>query len=105
MEHLIHQLRVSRWNGPAAFVTRCFKGGVVINFFLALLSGLRVFFRSRANTALEVIALRQQVAVLKRKRPRPPLNSSDRLFWITLCRLWCGWKNVLLIVKPEQSLP
>jgi len=27
-----------------------------------------------------VLALRQQVAVLKRKRPRPPLNSFDRLF-------------------------
>jgi putative transposase len=74
---------------------------VVIDFFLALLCGLRVFFRSRVNTALEVIALRQQLTVFKRKQPRPALTSTDRLFWITLCRLWCGWKNVLLIVKPE----
>ena len=77
------------------------QGSVVIDFFLALLSGLRVFFRSRANTALELIALRQQLAVFKRKRPRPSLNSFDRLFWITLCRFWCGWKNVILVVKPE----
>jgi hypothetical protein len=35
----------------------------VIDFFLAMLGGLRVFFRSRANTALEVIALGQQLAV------------------------------------------
>ena len=80
---------------------KVFTRVVVIDFFLALLSGLRVFFRSRANTALELIALQQQLAVFKRKRPRPSLNSFDRLFWITLCGFWCGWKNVLLIVKPE----
>ena len=73
----------------------------MIDFFLALLAGLSVFFRSRVNTALEVIALRQQLAVFKRKQPRPALNSSDRIFWIALCRFWRGWKNVLLIVKPN----
>jgi hypothetical protein len=49
-----------------------------------LLAAIRVFFRSRSDTALEVLALRQQLAVLKRKRPRPPLNSLDRLFWTML---------------------
>src|SRR5437867_9843466 len=48
---------------------------------LTLLAAVRVFFRSRSDTALEILALRQQVAVLKRKRPRPSLNSFDRLFW------------------------
>ena len=59
------------------------------------------FFRSRSDTALEVLALRQQVAVLKRKRPRPKLNSLDRLFWTTLRRFWSRWTDVLVIVKPE----
>jgi len=36
-----------------------------------VLAVFRVFLRSRSDTALEVLALRQQVAVLKRKRPRP----------------------------------
>jgi hypothetical protein len=58
------------------------------DFILALLAALRVFFRSRGNTALEVLALRQQVAVLKRKRPRPRLNHLDRLLWTTLHRVW-----------------
>jgi putative transposase len=39
-----------------------------------VLSALRVFLRSRSDTTLEIIALRQQVAVLKRKRPRPHLH-------------------------------
>ena len=52
-------------------------------FILSLLAALRVFLRSRSDTALEILALRQQLAVLKRKRPRPVLNSLDRLFWIT----------------------
>jgi hypothetical protein len=73
----------------------------MVGFILALLAALRVFFRNRCDTALEVLALRQQVAVLKRKRPRPTLNSLDRLFWTTLRRFWSRWTDVLVIVKPE----
>src|SRR6266545_5621053 len=36
---------------------------------LSLLVAIRVFFRSRSDIALEVLALRQQFAVMKRKRP------------------------------------
>jgi hypothetical protein len=61
-------------------------------------------FCSRTAAALEVIALRQQVAVLKRKRPRPSLNSFDRLFWIALRHFWSGWKDALLIVRPETVI-
>jgi putative transposase len=39
--------------------------------------------------------------VLQRKRPRPLLNSLDRLFWTTLRNFWSRWKDVLVIVKPE----
>ena len=68
---------------------------------LALLAAARVFFRSRHDTALEILALRQQLAVLKRTRPRPRLNSVDRLFWTTLRRVWSRWAEVLVVVKPE----
>lgn len=70
-------------------------------FILSILAVIRVFLRSRTDTALEVLALRQQVAVLKRKRPRPTLNSLDRFFWTTLRRFWSRWTDVLVIVKPE----
>jgi len=73
----------------------------MLPFILALLATVRVFFRSRNDTALEILALRQQIVVLKRKRPRPRLNQFDRLFWIILRRVWPRWTEVLLAVKPE----
>jgi hypothetical protein len=62
-------------------VSQCYKSEFVPEFILSILAVIRVFVRSRSDTALEVLALRQQIAVLKRKRPRPTLNSRDRLFW------------------------
>ena len=50
---------------------------------LSILSAIRVFFHDRGDIPL---ALRQQLTVLKRTRPRPPLNALDRLFWTTLSR-------------------
>jgi hypothetical protein len=67
-------------------VTLCYKGEFVPEFIRSILAVIRVFLRSRGDTALEVLALRQQLAVLKRKRPRPPLSSMDRLFWTILSR-------------------
>src|SRR6516162_10213301 len=68
---------------------------------LALIAAARVFFQSRADIAVEVLALRQQVAVLKRKRSRPQLRLLDRLFWTVLRATWSRWEDVLLVVKPE----
>ena len=73
----------------------------MLGFFFTSLAALRVFFRSRTDTALEVLALRQQMAVLKRKRPRPKWNGFDRWFWTLLQQLWPRWADVLALVKPE----
>jgi putative transposase len=73
----------------------------VLNVIAAFLAAIRVFFRGRMDISLEVLALRQQVAVLKRKRPRPLLNRLDRLFWTSLRHMWPRWSDVLVIVKPE----
>src|SRR5262250_1612192 len=59
------------------------------------------FFRSRHDLGLELVALRQQLGVLKRKNPRPRLDAWDRLFWVALRRLWSRWAEVLIIVKPD----
>src|SRR6202158_6404482 len=77
------------------------QGRVMLEFLFSALAALRVFLRSRSDTALEVLALRQQVAVLKRQQPRPTLTRLDRFFWTTLRHLWPRWSDVLLIVKPE----
>jgi putative transposase len=73
----------------------------VLPFILSLIAAARVFFQSRTDTAVAVLALRQQVAVLKRRRPRPPLRPLDRLFWTLLRATWSRWKDALVIVKPE----
>jgi hypothetical protein len=56
----------------------------MLDFLLAVLAAVRAFFHSRTDASLEVLALRQQVAVLKRQRPRPTLTRLDRFFWTTL---------------------
>jgi len=73
----------------------------MLRFILDLVTAVRVFFLCRTDLALEILALRQQVAVLKRKRPRPKLNRMDRLFWTALRSFWSRWVEALLIVKPE----
>ena len=45
-------------------------------------------FRPRVDLVLENLALRQQVAVFKRTKPRPHLLPFDRMFWMTLLRVW-----------------
>ena len=73
----------------------------MLPFILSLIAAARVFFHSRTDTAVEVLALLQQVAVLKRRLPRPPLRPLDRLFWTLLRVTWSRWKDALIIVQPE----
>jgi hypothetical protein len=44
--------------------------GLMIDFFLGFITCFGAFFRSRYNLGLEILALRQQLGVLKRKTPR-----------------------------------
>jgi len=73
----------------------------MLESIFALLAAVRVFFRRRHDNVIEILALRQQIAVLKSKRPRPRLNTFDRLFWTTLRHKWSRWADVLIIVKSE----
>jgi hypothetical protein len=58
-------------------------------------------FRSQGNLVLENLVLRQQLAVLKRRHPRPSLGLFDKVFWLIARRVWSVWKESLLIVTPE----
>ena len=57
--------------------------------------------RSRRNLLLENLVLRQQLAVLTRRRRRPSLRMSDRIFWVAIQGVWNGWRQPLAIVVPE----
>ena len=68
--------------------------------WLLLASILRCFY-SRRTLLLENLALRQQLAVFKRKHPRPRMSAFDKLFWVLAHRFWSGWKHALIVVIPE----
>src|SRR6201982_869936 len=58
-------------------------------------------FRSHRSLLLENLALRQQLAVLKRKHPRPRMGAVDKIFWVFVRRFWNAWKQSLVLVNPE----
>ena len=62
------------------------------------------FVRSRHDLGLEIVALRQQLSVLKRRTKRAHLRHSDRLFWVLLRQVWPHWSKALLIVKPATVI-
>ena len=72
---------------------------------LLLLLTLRSLVRSRAALQLEILALRHQLLVLERSRPRRArLTRFDRLLWAWLSQLWCEWRMAVGIVKPETVI-
>jgi len=75
-----------------------------MDLLLALLLAIRSSFRSQRDLALENLALRQQLAVLRRRGRRPSLTRVDRMFWVGLRRLWPGWRDPLVLVKAETVI-
>jgi len=73
----------------------------MVTLALAMFAYVRALFVSRHKLALEAAALRQQLAVFKRKQSRPKLRRLDRLFWIALRSVWPCWTEALIMVKPE----
>ena len=71
----------------------------------SLFSWLSCRFRGRVELELEVIALRHQLAVLRRQRPgRTQLFSIDRLIWVWLYRLWPRFLEVIVVLKPATVI-
>src|SRR5713226_1272884 len=68
--------------------------GLLVGAFLRLV-------RTRRWLLLENLALRQQLAALKRRHPRPRLTALDKFFWVFTRRFWSGWKQALIVVSPE----
>jgi len=75
------------------------------NILISLIHTLSFGFRTRASLLADILALRHQLAILKRSaKKRPRLGKSDRFLWLWLIRWLPEWQNSLLIVKPETAL-
>ncbi len=71
---------------------------ILLRFILVVLLAA---LQGRTVLAFENLALRQQLAVLRRSVKRPKIAPRDRAFWIALSHSWSAWKSALIIVKPQ----
>src|SRR6266404_3704607 len=75
-----------------------------MHLVLALLGALRAGLGARTDLVLENLALRQQLALLRRRSKRPRFGPLDRLFWIWLSERWARWRETLNVVRPETVI-
>ena len=84
--------------GPATVTVCVTMAALLVAFCAALRAGVR----SRVELELELLALRHQLALLQRDRPRRlRLCRTDRLVWLLLSRVWPQWRRALQIVTPD----
>ena len=57
--------------------------------------------QSRDQLALENVALRQQLAMLRQLVERPRVTFRDRLFWILYAKYVSGWRALLHTLRPD----
>ena len=76
----------------------------MIRVICCLLAALCSYFHNQSHVQLEILALRHQVAVLQRSVQRPKLRPIDRWLWVVLSRIFDGWRDSLLIVKPKTVI-
>jgi len=69
---------------------------------LALLGALRAALRTRTDLTLENLALRQQLALLRRRSKRPQFGRLDRLLWVWLSSHWAGWRKGAPARSPRE---
>ena len=62
---------------------------------------LGLLCRGHGAVALENVALRQQLSVLRRSVRRLQLRTRDRLFWVLLAKAWPDWRTALIVVQPD----
>ena len=76
----------------------------MLNLVRSLLFAALAFVRTRRRLAIEILALRHQLGVLKRSVKRPRLSDVDRGLWVLLSRRWSSWSDALIIVKPATVI-
>ena len=76
----------------------------MLDLIFTFLATAKSSLKPRRDLALEILALRQQLAILKRSAKRPRLTRTDRAFWVALSRIFADWRQALIIVKPETVI-
>src|SRR5437016_7345916 len=72
------------------------------DLFKLILGLLLSLFRSRAKLEAEILVLRQQINVLRRRASkRPHLNNTDRFLFVWLYRWFPSVFGAIAIVRPE----
>ena len=77
-------------------------GRHAIFFHIAAL--VQSLLKSRRQLALENLALRQQLAMLKPSVKRPQLSPADRLFWVLFSKYVEGWRSMLHALHPDTAV-
>jgi hypothetical protein len=73
----------------------------MLELLIVIGRALALAFRGHRELVLENLALRQQLTTVKRTTKCPHLHTRDRLFWITLARIWRNWRTALVLVQPD----
>ena len=73
----------------------------MLNHLLAALIAFCSLFKSHRQLALENLALRQQLAMLKLSVKRPRVSAADRLFWVLFSKTVDGWRAMLHALHPD----
>ncbi len=77
----------------------------MLDIVRSLLGALRSILRTHRALALENLALRHQLTVLKRMtQRRARLTPADRLLWVWLARSWREWRQSVVFVQPETVM-
>src|SRR2546429_6828721 len=75
------------------------------DLFKLILGVLASLFMSRAKLEAEILVLRQQINVLRRRAPkRPHLNNTDRFLFVWLYRWFPSILGAIAIVRPETII-
>ncbi len=78
---------------------------LMVGFCRLIWCALAGLFRSRASLEAEILVLRHQLNILRRRSPkRPVLSNFDRLIFAGLCSMAPKALSALAIVKPETVI-
>jgi hypothetical protein len=73
----------------------------MLTALVLVLRAIGLMCRGHDAVALENLALRQQLAALKRISNRPQIRANDRIFWVILSSAWRDWRRALVFVQPD----